>query len=166
MAVITSPICTQIARGTGIPSIARNPRSSIPVRWAWTLGSEYRYAGVICIHLATPGAIYGLALAVALTRTPARSVNFSASAPIDGVEAEGFGKGWCGRGGHRDAQVSAVVMVARMVIRFRIPYRSRLAAVSSRNVMSWWCTSMDQCSRTSWARFCRWRGRHRCRVIG
>ena len=50
----------------------------------------------------------------------------------------------------------AAMMAARMVARLAGPLPVRLVAVSSLNVTSrtWWCASMDQCSRTRRARSC------------
>ena len=48
------------------------------------------------------------------------------------------------------------MMAARMVARLAGPLPVRLEATSSLKVTSrtWWCASMDQCSRTSRARSC------------
>ena len=47
------------------------------------------------------------------------------------------------------ASLRTAVMAARMVARLAGPLRVRLAEASSPKVMSrtWWCASMDQCSR-------------------
>ena len=50
----------------------------------------------------------------------------------------------------------AAMMAARMVARLAGPLPVRLVEVSSLKVTSrtWWCASMDQCSRTRRARSC------------
>ncbi|MBV9380969.1 MAG: hypothetical protein JO242_09890 [Streptosporangiaceae bacterium] len=74
------------------------------------------------------------------------------------MEAEGPGGGGVVTSAFGDVQVAGVFegreTVARMVARLAGPLPVRLAAASSPNVRSrtWWCASMDHCSRARRAR--------------